>query len=673
MKPVTTAARPDNSAMAAELARLRESVERHYRANRTLRGLAGTATDVAVIDLTPHLEPATISQHPRPKPVNSHDWWPAPPTPPPQPLAAQPGFDCLSLAGYIDETVGVSTMGLRGEDLERVVADVAAEQFRNKRFKPVFLTDQPGFNAFVSRGYSFEYVPRFRRYLAPPSTESDAARRALIAAKWGISSYLDRDDKRSRDRDYPPLAQIIRHNADLPRAGHQDRFGWIIETLRLALSTERFDVVEGLASYLLAFFERIGKTQQVAAARVLCRKFIALGELENLRRFLFKNIAQLRKDDHLFTWFAIYCTDAETYLSEFAQLPSGKTNSYYISKRMAVAGDRVLPQLMAATEAATPNANLLLATYFATHGDAGPYKMFVNRSLAQHGAARLSKVSFDGDNILSLIAFEPQPPSRHDDFVTVIMSAFNAKDTIAYAVRSILGQSHRNLELLICDDCSTDETPEILARLPHDPRVRLFRSKGQQGTYGIRNSLLNEARGAYVTFQDADDFAFPDRLARQLDFLKSRGAAAVAAQWYRITPSGEFIFSADQHVARLAVVSLLGARELFERFGPYRSSRVGADTELFERLRMNLGSEAVTLMPSPVLFGLASANSLTRSAGIEATEDGFRSPARRAYAAAAARQRHLDGLSAGAPVDDVLAANGILMPGTGVEPMRRAS
>jgi hypothetical protein len=447
---------------------------------------------------------------------------------------------------------------------------------------------------------------------------------------------------------------------------HHDRFGWIIETLRLALSTERFDAVEGLAAYLLGFFDRIDKTHQLAAVRVLCRKFIAFGELENLRRFLFKNIAHVRKDDQLYTWFSVYCTDADLYLDEFAQLPSGKANSYYIGKRIAAAGDRILPQLMAAADGSVPNANLLLANYFAARRDANLYRMFVNRSLAKHGAARLSKVGLD-KNVLSTIAFERPEASRHDELVSVIMSVFNAADTVAYAVRSILDQSHGNLELLICDDCSTDDSAKILGRLQHDPRVRLFRSKGQQGTYGIRNALLEQAKGAYVTFQDSDDLAFPDRIARQLDFLKRRGAAAVVGQWYRVTPAGEFVFSSDQHVARLAVVSLLGARELFERFGPYQPSRIGADTELYERLRMTLGSETVTLMQSPVLFGLASANSLTRSAGIEATEDGFRAPARRSYAAAATRQRHLGGINAGPPIEEILKANGIFMPQTGIE------
>jgi hypothetical protein len=249
------------------------------------------------------------------------------------------------------------------------------------------------------------------------------------------------------------------------------------------------------------------------------------------------------------------------------------------------------------------------------------------------------------------------------------MSAYEASETIGYAARSILNQSYANLELLICDDCSSDATSQEIDKLRVDPRVRVFRSKAQQGTYWIRNNLLAEARGTYVTFQDADDLAFPDRIERQMVALRADGAAAVVGQWFRVTSGGEFVFSSDHAVSRLAVVSLLAPRAVFERYGPYSPARIGADTEFYERLRMTLGVNLVRLMPTPLLFGLASAKSLTRSPGIEATEDGYRAPARRAYAAVAASHRQVAGLNPGLPsIQDVLAQEGILMQHAGIEP-----
>jgi hypothetical protein len=520
---------------------------------------------------------------------------------------------------------------------------------------------------FVSRGYAFEYLSGFRSYLEADPEGERAERVAALGLKWGLAEIVSRDRTGGPSGPHP-LAGLARHNASMSQGCHQDRFKWIIETLRIALATERYDVVEGLADYVLTFFDRLNAANQGAAARVICRKHIAFGEAEKLRRFLFKNIGKVKKDDSLFTWFSVHCTPGDRFMPEFAQLPSGKPNAYYISKRLPAAGEEAMPTLLATSDAPPVTSNLLLANHFALQKDAALYKMFVNRVIAKDGGAALSRVTFGRGNMLGHLAFQRQRPSREQsEFVSVIMSAYNSAETLGYAARSILNQSHGNLELLICDDCSTDDTAAILADLGKDARVRIFRSAAQQGTYNIRNNLIREARGAYVTFQDADDLAFPDRIERQLAFLKQESAAAVVAQWFRITGEGEFVFSSEHAVARLAVVSLFAPKRVFERFGPYRPARFGADTEFYEGLRMQLGTDAVKLMPVPVIFGLSSSTSLTRSPGIEATEDGFRAPARRAYAAAAARHRHMSGAEASLPSpQDVLDAHGNLMNNAGV-------
>jgi hypothetical protein len=667
----------DTNLHAGDVRKMRERIERQYRANRTLsqlvRKLVGEKADVPPIELAPRLPTATLSQHPKRRPAPAPDaWWPAAPVPPREPLTAPVGHECFSLADSIHEVVGVSVMGLRGVDLDRVVGAVAEEQLKTKNFRPVFLTDAPDVPPFVSRGYAFEYFSRFRDYLASSDdSRNQEPRREVLAAKWGFERILQRDDARGANREYPPLAAILKHNADMSRACHQDRFEWIIETLRIALSAERYDVAEGLAEYLLVFFDTLSKANQIPAARMLCRKFIAFGEADRLRKFLFKNIAQVRKDDALFTWFSIHCTAATDFSSDLALLPSGKLNSYYISKRMAAAGEQAMPNLLSAGDGATSSGNLLLANYFAIKQDAALYKMFVNRVIARNDGPSLAKIQLGHGNVLAHLSFDEPPPARQQpELVSVIMSSHNAAETTAYAAASILNQSHHNIELLICDDGSTDATPKILETLRHDPRVRLFRSKAQQGTYNIRNNLLAQTRGSYVTFHDSDDFAFPNRIERQLTFLKEQNAAAVVGQWYRVTKDGEFVFSTDHNVARLAVVSLFAPKGVFERFGPYRSARFGADTEFYERLRMKLGQGAVELMPTPLMFGLSSATSLTRSPGIEASEDGFRAPARRSYAAAAARRRQIGGAVGGLPdLDDVLRKHGTLMDDAGVEPV----
>ena len=221
------------------------------------------------------------------------------------------------------------------------------------------------------------------------------------------------------------------------------------------------------------------------------------------------------------------------------------------------------------------------------------------------------------------------------------MSAYNSVDTVLYAATSIINQTYRNVELLICDDCSSDGTLQAMQLLAHHPAVRLFRSVANQGTYNIRNALLQQVRGRYVTFQDSDDLAHPERIARQVAALQASGARAALAKWVRVRPNGDIVFFRDHRCLRMSVVSIMAERSVYAEFNDYRTALCAADSELYERLRMVGGHRATTELDMPLIFGLWSAQSMTQQSGLEATEDGYRSVARRAYAEAAARHRLL--------------------------------
>jgi hypothetical protein len=112
--------------------------------------------------------------------------------------------------------------------------------------------------------------------------------------------------------------------------------------------------------------------------------------------------------------------------------------------------------------------------------------------------------------------------------------------------------------------------------------VRLFGSGVRQGTYNIRNALARKARGRLLTFHDADDLALPARIARQVEAMQREGTVAATASVLRINPAGQFVFFKDQKASRLAMVSLLVRREVFEASGGFRSALFGADLELYE-------------------------------------------------------------------------------------------
>jgi len=103
--------------------------------------------------------------------------------------------------------------------------------------------------------------------------------------------------------------------------------------------------------------------------------------------------------------------------------------------------------------------------------------------------------------------------------VSVVVPCYNAAETVAEAIGSVLAQSHRNLECLAVDDGSTDETLTLLEKLAaQDDRVRVLRHEGgaNRGVAASRNLALDHAAGAWIALLDADDAWLPEKLEVQL-------------------------------------------------------------------------------------------------------------------------------------------------------------
>src|SRR5687767_4638410 len=103
--------------------------------------------------------------------------------------------------------------------------------------------------------------------------------------------------------------------------------------------------------------------------------------------------------------------------------------------------------------------------------------------------------------------------------VSVMVPVFNTGRFVAATVESLLGQTFGDFELVVIDDGSRDESPEVLRELAgRDKRVRLT-CRENRGIVTTRNEMLAQARGKYVAVNDSDDVSMPDRLARQVEFL----------------------------------------------------------------------------------------------------------------------------------------------------------
>ncbi|MCP4449428.1 MAG: glycosyltransferase family 2 protein [Myxococcales bacterium] len=265
----------------------------------------------------------------------------------------------------------------------------------------------------------------------------------------------------------------------------------------------------------------------------------------------------------------------------------------------------------------------------------------LNRYLRAVGGDEVESVGNSGHYLRDLRMAEV-PKVEGGPLVSILVSTFNAEETIGYVMRSLLGQSYQNIEILVCDDASTDETTTVIREQFGDhPRVSLYRSEDNQGTYNIRNALIARARGELITVHDADDVCMPRRIELQAKQLRVPTKKASIANLLRVQPDGRVEFFRDRNANRMAIVSLMASRRVFAELGPYRSARFGADFEFLERLKARYGAGSIARVHSPQLLCLWAEQSATKQSGAQALSTGYRSPARRLYGDLVYRQRVL--------------------------------
>lgn len=124
--------------------------------------------------------------------------------------------------------------------------------------------------------------------------------------------------------------------------------------------------------------------------------------------------------------------------------------------------------------------------------------------------------------------------------VSIIMPSYNTEKYIKASIESVLAQSYPFWELIIVDDCSTDNTDEIVHQYLADNRIRYFRNSTNSGAAVSRNRALQEARGKWVAFLDSDDLWEPSKLEQQLQFMKENNYKFCFTD-YRIQQNGNWL------------------------------------------------------------------------------------------------------------------------------------
>lgn len=123
----------------------------------------------------------------------------------------------------------------------------------------------------------------------------------------------------------------------------------------------------------------------------------------------------------------------------------------------------------------------------------------------------------------------------------MIIPCYNSQDTISEAIQSVLSQTIPNWELIICDDCSTDNTISIIREFAEqDIRIHYFTTGVNTGSPSVpRNIGIEQAKGEYIAFLDSDDIWLPNKLEEQLAFMQRCDYDFVYSNYEKMSWSGK--------------------------------------------------------------------------------------------------------------------------------------
>ena len=124
-----------------------------------------------------------------------------------------------------------------------------------------------------------------------------------------------------------------------------------------------------------------------------------------------------------------------------------------------------------------------------------------------------------------------------NELVSVIIPAYNRGRTIRRAIQSVLAQTYSAIEVIVVDDCSTDDTKGIVNSI-NDSRVRYYCLKKNSGACVARNTGVDLAKGNYIAFQDSDDAWHANKLEKQMEFLLRHNYDFISCGFDRIDEKG---------------------------------------------------------------------------------------------------------------------------------------
>lgn len=145
-----------------------------------------------------------------------------------------------------------------------------------------------------------------------------------------------------------------------------------------------------------------------------------------------------------------------------------------------------------------------------------------------------------------------------EELCSMIMPVYNSEKYIAEAIESVIKQTYKNWEIIVVNDASTDDTEKIIKSYQEkDKRIKLISLPKNQGAANARNTAIQNAKGKYIAFLDADDYWEKEKLQEQIQILQNSNADISYTAYLMIDETG-------RKIKKRSVKKLLNLKDLLK-------------------------------------------------------------------------------------------------------------
>ncbi|MEE6040996.1 glycosyltransferase family 2 protein [Avibacterium paragallinarum] len=264
--------------------------------------------------------------------------------------------------------------------------------------------------------------------------------------------------------------------------------------------------------------------------------------------------------------------------------------------------------------------NILLASNFLAIDNPLKQQYYFNQLMDAYGLRKIvlinyTKAIFSTNLRCDRVKIE-QKNAENFPLVSILMTTFNSQEFVENSLLSLIYQDYPNKEIIVIDDCSSDNTCNIVQKISDKYSfVKLIQLPENVGTFVAKTIGAKFATGEFITCQDSDDWAHPEKLTKQVEpLLKNKNIIVTFSKWFRVTEKGKAYSRMIYPFIRLNPSSALFRRQIVEeKTGLWDWVRTGADSEFNARLKLVFGNKAIFVINKPLTIGAHRENSLMTS------------------------------------------------------------